>query len=651
MDFNNEFIRTMGMTLVHSIWEGVVIAFIVQFALSLISKGNARSRYIILVSGLVLLLTSFVASFFIIHQHNSGLIITNNASGELLMAAPHENIPTHSESVKNLDWILQFFEPSYPFLAIGWLLGFMFIGIRTLGGVYFTWLIIWRAAQLPEVYLQHIFNRIREKMNIPSMVRLRIATQMISPMVIGFLKPIVVIPVAAVTGLNTSQIEAIFAHELAHIRRYDHIIIIIQAVARQVLFFHPLAWYLSAEIDRERENSCDDLVMKSFSSPINYIKALAMIQEMNLSGPVQANAFNGRSRGLLNRIKRLIKPELKHSPGFRLSVIFLLLMTLGITAVALSASSNKTSVLPMQGLANEPFFITMSLPDTSKIIIVEKTIKAEVKGPKDVVKKNVIIKIENDTVKELTVNGQKIPKSEIKEYEDEINEIQKEMESSEKDIKKADMEKEESRMEKEQARMELEQAQMEYQKARQEMERARHEVDRAREKLRIQELPQVGKPFNPFIFKLHEDSGLYKYFHSDEFKENLSKLKEELNRSREDLQHNLHQLKKEDWEKYREEWEKAGKEMKRAFEEFNKNRKDSIDFFITPHKIPGLPVEPYMMLPIPPVPPPIPDIEVLPHIDDLIIEPDEPLELWQEAPEQKGESDESLKSKLRELEE
>jgi bla regulator protein BlaR1 len=650
MEFNSEFIRTMGMTLIHSFWEGVVIAFIVQFALSLISKSNARSRYIILVSGLVLLLASFIVTFCFIHQHNLELIINNYTSGKLLMATPSSS-PMYSESIKNLDRILHFFEPSYPFLALGWLLGFIFVGIRTLGGVYFTWNIIRKAARMPEDYLQNIFNRIKKKMNVSSRVRLRISTQKISPMVIGFFKPIVLIPVAAVTGLNTDQIEAVFAHELAHICRYDHIIIVIQTIARLILFFHPLAWYLSAEIDRERENSCDDLVMKSFTSPINYIKALAMIQEMNLSGPVQANALCGKSKGLLYRIKRMIKPELKHSPVFRFSVIFLLFLTVGITAVALYASNNNTLFLSMKGLSHEPSFVTISFPDTSKVIITEKTIKAEVKGPKDGVKKDVIIKIENDSIKELSVNGQKVPESQIKEYEDEIKEIQKEMQSSEEEVKKADIEKKQTVMEKEQAEKELQKAQMEYQKAMQEMERARHEVERARENLRMQECPHTGKPFNPFIYRLYEDSGLYKYFNSEEFRENLAKLREQLSRSREDLQKNLQQLKKEDWEKYRKEWEKAGKEMKRAIEEFNKQRKDSIDFFIAPPAVPGVPVEPYMMLPLPPLPPPVPEINIIPHIDDLIIGTDESSELLPENPGRNDNSDESLKSQLRELEE
>jgi len=110
-------------------------------------------------------------------------------------------------------------------------------------------------------------------------------------------------------------------------------------------------------------------------------------------------------------------------------------------------------------------------------------------------------------------------------------------------------------------------------------------------------------------------------------------------------------LKKEDWDKYRKEWEKAGKEMKRAFEEFNKSGKDSMDVFIAPPAIPGIPVEAYMILPVPPLPPPIPEINAIPHVDDLIIGADEALELSQEYTDQKEKSGKSLKSQLRELEE
>jgi len=143
----------------------------------------------------------------------------------------------------------------------------------------------------------------------------------------------VIIPAAAVSGLSLDQVRTIMIHELAHIRRFDHVMVLIQAIARLLLFFHPLAWYLLPEIDRERENCCDDFVLLNNNNPINYIKALAMIQEMNLPG-VPVNGLTGKSNQLLNRIKRLIKPETRHTAAFRLTVVLLFIATIGLSTMA-----------------------------------------------------------------------------------------------------------------------------------------------------------------------------------------------------------------------------------------------------------------------------------------------------------------------------
>jgi len=109
--------------------------------------------------------------------------------------------------------------------------------------------------------------------------RLLSTAKNISPMVAGFFKPVIIIPGTVISGLPISQLEAILAHEIAHIRRYDHILIFLQVFANHILFFHPLAWFLSASINRERENSCDDLAIGIGIDPLNYIKALTMVQK------------------------------------------------------------------------------------------------------------------------------------------------------------------------------------------------------------------------------------------------------------------------------------------------------------------------------------------------------------------------------------
>jgi hypothetical protein len=214
-------------------------------------------------------------------------------------------------------------------------------------------------------------------MMMPATIHLRMTARKISPMVMGLLKPVVILPVSVLSGLNPEQVEAILIHEPAHIRRYDHVVMIIQSIATQVLFFHPLAWYLSAELDRERENCCDDLVMKIFPNPINYIKALTMIQELHLSGPIPANALLGRTKSLLGRISRILKPEMNQTPVYRIAMVFMLLITLGIAVVTLATTGNsgnkKSMVLVFSEKAEKP----IAIPDTSKIKAEKKVLKQD----------------------------------------------------------------------------------------------------------------------------------------------------------------------------------------------------------------------------------------------------------------------------------
>jgi len=346
MEISNEIIRSLGMTLVHSLWQGAIISMVVLFLLGLISKSNAHFRYIVLYSSLMLLLAGFIATFVILYRQSIAPDTWEKLSNTALTAANHVPDPAWSLAPLQLSTsIFRFIEPACPVLALGWLTGFLFLGIRMAGGVVVSSIKLRKGLVLPDASLQKVFDHLRDLFNLPVAVRLRISTRMICPLVTGFLKPIVIIPAAAISGLSTEQVEVVLVHELAHIRRFDHILVILQAIARQILFFHPAVWFLLPEIDRERENCCDDFVLTTDNNPINYIKALTMIQEMNLQGAVPANALTGKSNHLLNRIKRLVNPELKHSPAFRLTVILLFLATIGVSAMTLIVAGKPGNLL------------------------------------------------------------------------------------------------------------------------------------------------------------------------------------------------------------------------------------------------------------------------------------------------------------------
>ncbi|HJZ40670.1 MAG TPA: M56 family metallopeptidase [Bacteroidales bacterium] len=635
MGINNQLIHSMGMTLVHSLWEGALVAVVVLFALSLIQKGNARLRYVVLTSGLLVLFAGFLATFLIIYSRHFSMKIPSGVFPATLLP----DLPTTEASRV---WqprsgifpekLLQWLEPAYPYLAISWLLGFFMVSLRTLGGIFMSRRLVRKSVSRATPSLQAVFDQTASILKVSKKVHLRVSTQMIGPMVFGFVKPVVVVPLAAISGLGAGQIEAIFYHELAHIRRYDHVFIIIQALIMQVLFFHPLAWFLSAEIDRERENCCDDLVIKKSNNPVTYIKALTMIQEMNLTGPVQANALLGNSKRLLNRVRRLVKPELKHSPAFRLTVIFLLFITLGITAVALTVNTDIKTGLLLKKQSPETSASPAVVLDTSRTVIKDVTMDTEVIDSKGEVKKKVRIIVENDTVREITVNGKKVPPSEMDDYMDEIRNMQSDMESSGRELRHAEME--------------LERARMELEKARQEVEQARQNVYR-------KHLSELNGQLRPLLEEGQASLDEFRLRNGKKIQEHMALVHKELQRSHEQLQSDLWQLREKDWEKYRKEWGKAMEKMKPAFEEFRQNWNDSLRFIVKPPLVPYAPKIPPAFPPFPPFPPaPDFDLNDVPHINELEIEIEKHEELNREAsPEQDVNLDQSLDSKLRELEE
>ena len=127
-----------------------------------------------------------------------------------------------------------------------------------------------------------------------------------TPMVIGYLKPIILFPLGTVNQLTQQEVEAVLAHELAHIYRNDYLLNIIQSFIEIIFYYHPAVWWISANIRTERENCCDDIAVKICGSSITYVKALVILDEIQPT-PNLAMLFSSDSKNqLLNRVKRIL---------------------------------------------------------------------------------------------------------------------------------------------------------------------------------------------------------------------------------------------------------------------------------------------------------------------------------------------------------
>src|SRR5262249_43417864 len=163
--------------------------------------------------------------------------------------------------------------------------------------------------------LQHL-DKLRQRLAISRPVRLVNSALVEVPTVVGWLRPVILLPASSLAGLTPSQLEAILVHELAHIRRLDYLVNIFQCLVETVMFYHPVVWWISRCIREEREHCCDDLVVKVCGNRVAYARALATLESLRGEMPQLAFAANGGS--LLNRVRRLLgASDAEESMGVR----------------------------------------------------------------------------------------------------------------------------------------------------------------------------------------------------------------------------------------------------------------------------------------------------------------------------------------------
>jgi uncharacterized protein (TIGR03435 family) len=198
-------------------------------------------------------------------------------------------------------------EALLPWIVPGWLFGVILLLARAGTG----W---WRVRCLHQLARastcsswQAVGNRIASRLGLASVIHIVELPHIDVPLVVGCLRPIVVLPIAALSSLHAAQVEAILAHELAHIRRHDYLVNLMQTLAETLLFYHPAVWWLSARIRDEREHCCDDVAVAVCGDPVGYATALAELEAWRSGAFGLAAAATGGS--LLQRVQRILRVD------------------------------------------------------------------------------------------------------------------------------------------------------------------------------------------------------------------------------------------------------------------------------------------------------------------------------------------------------
>jgi beta-lactamase regulating signal transducer with metallopeptidase domain len=314
--------EALGWTLVHFLWQGAAIALVYRVADRALARHSANARYVLALAALLGMLAVSVSTLaYEEASYYQSAPPTGFAAPHFFLAAqpvaaplsetarPQQPTPIDRMSLQRL----------MPYLDALWLAGVLFLSMRALGG----WWLIRRLRRRTHQRAPHTLllrlDVLRRQMGIRRLVDLRLSERIASPFTAGVLRPWILLPVTALTGLSSEQLEVVLFHELAHIRRADYLWNLLQTMVETLFFFHPAVWWISRRVREERELSCDDIAVKKCSDPTLYASALLRIEEERRTRPQLAMALDGhQSRaGLRARILRILGTTEARPRGFR----------------------------------------------------------------------------------------------------------------------------------------------------------------------------------------------------------------------------------------------------------------------------------------------------------------------------------------------
>jgi bla regulator protein blaR1 len=342
---NAETIRLMGMALLHFLWQGVAIAAAAFTGMTLVRR--ATGKYVVAVAMLALMMASPVITFLVLAHRHDVAVTTPSATGLSSAEQPEfaaiSSGPAHFFHLGAADadrgssiYLLWFVE--------GWFVGVVLLSLRPAAGFLLIERMRIKKGMPVTGALRTRCVELQRRLGIGRIVQYCESLQLQAPAVVGWFRPVVLLPMSALTGLSAQQLESVIAHELAHVKRLDAFVNLYQIAAETLLFYHPAVWWLSKRIRVERENCCDDVAISVCGNAVEYARALATMAEWQ-NGPAMAMAAN-RSP-LTERVARLLGVA-KLNGGLRTagiagSVLCLCASVLAGNAVLGAAPANKVT--------------------------------------------------------------------------------------------------------------------------------------------------------------------------------------------------------------------------------------------------------------------------------------------------------------------
>jgi len=365
---SDHIIKALCNTLLHSLWQGILLALVTGAIIIFTKKASAAYRYNLLIGAMALftigVTVTFIAQLQKLAGSNNSYITNTTATpasstyANVMRAGGGHAISTKPSSAQIPDDITQlpgtgnitgvvisYFNSHYNLIVLIWFLIICAKSIQMAVGLHSISHLKRKKVFAVSGDWENKLLQLATQLHIKQVIRLMESGIAKVPMVVGHLKPVILIPVGLINSLTTGEVEAILVHELAHIRRRDYLVNLLQSFMEIVFFFNPAVLWLSTLIKTERENCCDDLALQQSSDKMGYIQALVSCEEYRSLIPAHVMAFPGSKNSLLDRVKRMAGNRNHSLNIFEKTVLAVCLVVFGLGISAFTAREHIKKAL------------------------------------------------------------------------------------------------------------------------------------------------------------------------------------------------------------------------------------------------------------------------------------------------------------------
>jgi D-alanyl-D-alanine endopeptidase (penicillin-binding protein 7) len=287
-------LSAVGWTLVNFVWQGALIGCVAAIVLTALRNAKPQQRYVVACSALLVCLLWPAVEL--------ALRISDGSSAG---PAPHLAGAVIQARLGAPGGALDYLQSRLPWLVTAWAAIAAALALRLALGLAWIGRATWRFKTNEQ--WQERLSLLASRMGVGRAVRLRIVDNLASPVTAGWWRPVVLVPASLVSGMPPDLLEALLAHELGHVKRFDYLVNLGQNVVEILLFYHPAVWWISGRIRAEREHIADELAANALGEPRRLARALSELERVQFSGVQLAQAAAGGD--LMGRIKRLVGPS------------------------------------------------------------------------------------------------------------------------------------------------------------------------------------------------------------------------------------------------------------------------------------------------------------------------------------------------------